>query len=105
MLTVVKTWGHLLYTDRKQGFPGGSDGKEFACDTADPGLISGWERSAVEGIDYPFQYSWTFLVAQLLKNLPTMQEIWVRSLDWEDPLEKGKATHFSILAWRIPWTV
>ena len=45
------------------------------------------------------------LLAQLVKNLPAMQETWVRSLDWDDPLEKGKATHFSILAWRIPWTV
>ena len=45
------------------------------------------------------------LIAQLVKNLPAMWETWVRSLDWEDPLEKGKATHFSILAWRIPWTV
>ena len=39
-----------------------------------------------------------------VKNLPTMQETWVRSLGWEDPLEKGKATHSSIFAWRIPWT-
>ena len=45
------------------------------------------------------------LVAQLVKNSPTMQETWERSLGWEDPLEKGKATHSSILAWRIPWTV
>ena len=43
-------------------------------------------------------------MAQLVKNLPVMQEIWVRSLGWEDPLEKGMATHSSILAWRIPWT-
>ena len=42
------------------------------------------------------------LVAQLVKNLPAMPESWVRSLGWEDPLEKGKATHCSILAWRIP---
>ena len=42
-------------------------------------------------------------MAQLVKNLPAMQETWVQSLDWEDPLEKGKATHASILAWRIPW--
>ena len=41
-------------------------------------------------------------MAQLLKNLPAVREIWVRSLGWEDPLEKGKATHSSILAWRIP---
>jgi len=45
-------------------------------------------------------------VAQLVKNLPAMQETWVQSLGWEDPLEKGKATtHFNILAWRIPWTL
>ena len=44
------------------------------------------------------------LVAQMVKNLPVMPETWVRSLGWEDPLEKGKATHFSIPAWRIPWT-
>ena len=43
-------------------------------------------------------------MAQLVKNLPAMRETWVRSLGWEDPLEKGKATHSSILAWRIPWT-
>ena len=45
------------------------------------------------------------LVAQLVKNLPAMWETWVRSLGWEDPLEKGRATHSSILAWRIPWTL
>ena len=45
------------------------------------------------------------LIAQLVKNPPAMQETWVRSLCWEDPLDKGKATHFTILAWRIPWTV
>ena len=45
---------------------------------------------------------WAFLVAQLVKNPPTMQETWVRSLVWEDPLENGLATHSSIPAWRIP---
>ena len=45
------------------------------------------------------------LVVHLVKNLPAMWETWVQSLGWEDPLEKGKATHSSILAWRIPWTV
>ena len=44
-------------------------------------------------------------MAQLVKNLPVVPETWVQSLGWEDPLEKGKATYFSILAWRIPWTV
>ena len=47
---------------------------------------------------------WASLVAQLVKNLPAMQETWVQSLGWEDPLEKGMAIHSSILAWRIPWT-
>ena len=43
-------------------------------------------------------------MAQMIKNLPVMWETWVQSLGWEDPLEKGMATHSSILAWRIPWT-
>ena len=47
---------------------------------------------------------WASLVAQLVKNPPAMQETWVRSLGWEDPLELEKATHSSILNWRIPWT-
>ena len=46
---------------------------------------------------------WVSLVAQRLKRLPAMQETWVRSLGWEDPLEKEMATHSSILVWRIPW--
>ena len=52
---------------------------------------------------YPLFQIWASLIAQLVTNLPTMHETWVQSLDWEDPLEKGKATHSSILAWRIPW--
>ena len=44
------------------------------------------------------------LVARTVKNLPAVQETWVWSLGWEDPLEKGMATHSSVLAWRIPWT-
>ena len=92
------------------GFLGGSDGKESACNAGDPSSIPGSGRSAGEGIGYPLQYSWASLVAQRVKNLPAMQEIWVwetwvRSLGWEDPLQKGKATHSSILAWRIPWTI
>ena len=54
-------------------------------------------RSAGEGTAYPLQYSWASLVAQLVKNLPAMQETWVQSLGWEDPLEKGKATQSIIL--------
>ena len=44
-------------------------------------------------------------MAQLVKNPPALQETWFRSLDWEDLLEKGKATYSSILAWRVPWTI
>ena len=66
--------------------------------------MPGLGRSSGEGIDYPLQYSWASPVAQLLKNLPAMRETWVRSLGWEDPLEKKKSTHPGILAWRIPWT-
>ena len=83
------------------GFPDGSVGKESACNARDPGLIPGSGRSAGEGIGYPLQYSWASLVAELVKNLPEMQETWVRSLGWENPVEKGKVTHSSILAWRI----
>ena len=50
-------------------------------------------------------YSCTSLVVQLVKNPPAMPETWVRPLGWDDPLEKGKATHSSIPAWRIPRTV
>ena len=87
------------------GFPDSSVGKESACNVGDPGSIPGLGRSAGEGKGYPPQCSWTSLVAQFVKNLPAMRETWVRSLGWEDPLENGKATHSSILAWRIPWTV
>ena len=82
-----------------------SAGKESACNAGDPGTIPGSGRSAEEGIGYPLWYSWASLVAQLVKNPPAIRETWVQSLGWEDPLEKGKATHSSILAWRIPWTV
>ena len=68
----------------------------------DPASSPGSGRSAGEEIDYPLQYSWASLVAQLVNNLPAVRETWVRSLGCEDPLEKGKATHSSILAWRIP---
>ena len=79
------------------GFPDSSVGKESTCNTGDPSSIPGSGRSAGKGTDYPLQYSWASLVAQLLKSLPTMWETWVRSRGWEDPLEKGKATHSSVL--------
>ena len=83
-------------------FPDSSIGKESLCNAEDPSSIPRSGRSSGEGIGYPFQYCWASLVAQLVKNLSTMQETWVRSLGWEDSLEKGKATDSSILAWRIP---
>ena len=83
------------------GFPDSSVGKESACNAGDPSSIPGLGRSAGEGIGYPLQYSWASLVSQLVKNLPAMRETWVQSLGWEDPLEKEKATHSSILDWRI----
>ena len=87
------------------GFPDSSVGKESTCSAGDPSSIPGLGRSTGEGMGYPLRYSWASLVSQLVKNQFTMQETWVQSLGWDDPLEKGKATHCSILAWRIPWTV
>ena len=87
------------------GLPDSSVGKESACNAGDPGSIPGLGRSSGEGIGYPLQYSWASLLTQLVKNPPAMWETWVQSLGWEDPLEKGTATHSSILAWRIPCVV
>ena len=84
--------------------PDSSVGKESTCNAGDPVLIPGLRRSTREGIGYPLQYSWASLVAQLMKNLQAMWETWVQSLSWKDPLEKRKAIHSSVLAWRIPWT-
>ena len=84
-----------------RGFPGSSTCKESTCNEGDPDSIPGSGRSPGEGIGYLFQSSWASLVAQLVKNPPAMQETWVQSLVWEDPLEKGKATHSSILG--LPW--
>ena len=64
---------YSLYSD----FPDCSVGKESAWNAGDPGMILGSGRSGGEGIGYPLQYSWASLVAQLVKNLPAMQETWV----------------------------
>ena len=87
------------------GFPDSSVDKQSACSAGDPSSIPGPGRSTGEGIGYPPQYSWASLVAQLVKNLLATQETWVQFLRGKDPLEKEKATHSSILAWRIPWTI
>ena len=84
------------------GIPDNSVGKASTCNAGDPSFTSGLGISPGEGIGYPLQYSWASLVAQLEKNPPVMLETQVLLLGWEDPLEKGKATHSSILAWRIP---
>ena len=71
----------------------------------DLGLDPGVGKIPGEGIGYPLQNSWASLVAQLVKNPPATWDAWVGSLGWKGPLEKGKATHSSILAWRTPWYV
>ena len=110
-------------------FPGGSAGKESACNAGDLSSIPGLGRFPGEGNSYLLQYSglensmdcivhgvvksqiWlsdfhflSYLVAQMVKHLPAMQETWVWSLGQEHPLEKEIATHSSILAWKISWT-
>ena len=85
-------------------FRDSSAGKESACDAGDPSWTPGLGRSPGEGIGY-LLHSWASLMAQLVKNLPAMWETWVLSLGWEDPLKEGMATHSSILACGIPWTV
>ena len=65
-------------------------------------MIPGLGRSVGKEIVYPLQSSWASLVAQLVKNLLAVQETQVQFQGWEDPLEKGMATHSSILAWRVP---
>ena len=84
------------------GFPGSSAGKESTYNAGDSGSIPRLGRSPGEGIGYPFL---GFPGGSDGKNLSAVRETWVQSLGWEDPLEKGKATYSSILAWRIPWTV
>ena len=101
-LRVQKQTFKLINT--QQGFPDRSAGKESSCNTGDSGPIPGSGRSPGEGIGYPLQYSWAFLVAQLVKNPPAIHKILVLLLGQEVPLEKGMATLSSILAWRIPWT-
>ena len=72
----------------------------------DPGSIPGLGKFPGEGnsslLHYSRQDSWASLVAQMIKNLPAMQETWVQLLGWEDPPEEGMTTHSSVLAWRIP---
>ena len=85
-----------------RGFLGSSADKESTCNAGDPSSTPGLGNSPEEGIVYPLQYYWASPVAQMVKNPPVMRETQVRSLDQEDSIEKGTATHSSFLAWRIP---
>ena len=110
----IPTWSHSKSVSRSlpvnllqfplNRLPDNSVGKESACKAGDPSSIPGLGRWSGEGINYPLQYPQASLVAQTVNNLPVMWETWVWSLDRENPLEKGTATHSSILARRIPWT-
>ena len=102
---LLKEVHYFHYLQHSWGFPDNSVGKESTCNAGDPRLIPGSGRPTGKGIDYPLQYYWASMVAQLVKNLPAMWEIWVQSLGWADHLKKGKTIHSSILAWRIPWTI
>ena len=85
--------------------------EENPCEDSEPATLVKclgiqWSgRSAGEGIGYPLPDSQASVVAKLVKNPPAMQETWVQSLGWDNPLEKGKAIRFSVLARRIPWTI
>ena len=86
------------------GFSDSSVGKESACNAGDPGWIPGSGRSAGEGIGYPLQYSWASLVAQLVMNLPAMQETWVQSLGWKILWRRAWQPTPVFLPGESPWT-
>ena len=88
----------VIFKSVRASLVASSVSKESTCNAGDPSSIPGSGRSTGEGIGDPVQYSWASLVAQLVKNLTAMWETWVQYLGWEDPLEKGTATHSSILA-------
>ena len=103
IMPFAATWIQLeIIILSKLGLPASSVGKESTCNAGDPSLIPGSGNSAAEGIGYPLQYSWAFLVAQTIKNPPAVQETWVWSLGWADPLVEGMANHSSIFTWRFP---
>ena len=83
------------------GFLDNSIDKESACSAGDPSSVPGSGRSAGEGIGYSLQFSWASLVAQLVESACNVGDL--GSILWGVSLEKGKATHSSILAWRTPW--
>ena len=90
---------------RLSGFPVSSAGKEFSYYAGDPSSIPRSGRSPGEGISYPLQYSWSSLVAQLVKNPPAMWETWLQPWVGKIPWRRENVTYSSVLAWRIPCTV
>ena len=90
----LMTFNIIARFSLKRGFPGSAADKESACNTGDTSLIPESGRSPGEGIGFPLQYYCASLGAQLIKNSPAMRETRVKSLGWEDPLEKGTATHW-----------
>ena len=102
-MQAVHTWTDYRYFYLKGpslGFPGSSAGRESLCNTGDPGSIPGSGSSPGEGIGYSLQYSWASLIAQKVKNPPAVQETWVWSLGWVDPLEGGYGN--PLQSWGFP---
>ena len=89
---------------QKSGFPVSSAGKEFTCNAGGPGLIPGFGLSPEEGMGYPLWYSWASLGAPMIKNPLAMQETWVRSLGWKDPLVEWWQPTSVFLSGESPWT-
>ena len=98
-VSVTLIWNVDKFVDGKEnsgsltlwmGFPNSSVAKESSCNVGDPASIPGSGRSAGEGIGYPLQYAWASLMAQLVKNLPAMQETWVGSLGLENPWRRER---------------
>ena len=85
----IGAWVAQLVEHQTFGFPGSSAGKESSCNAGDPCWIPGLGRSPGEENGNSLQYSWVFLVAQMVKNPPAMWETWVQLLGWEDPLERA----------------
>ena len=109
-MNFVATWSkpqsksYFIFNHHFKGFPDSSVSKESDCNVGDPNLIPGLGRSAGEEIGYPFQYSYACSGSAGKEPACNAGDLGM-TLGWEDPLEKGKAIHSSILDWRILWTV
>ena len=87
----------IPYSGWLKGFPGSSAGKESACNAGNPSLTPGLGRSAGEEIGYPLQCSWASLLAQLIRNLFTMQETWIQSLGRRKQLKNNRNLFLTVL--------